>query len=207
MDTRHKLVIYLEITVEKVFEDLLTSIVPMAKQAKVIDENFDFNKVYKSIETEFLKAEAFCKGNSANIKSMGYRELLRLMYQARTIEKNRENRTPSECALDFKIEKGRSFAPAMDGVVWLGSLGVAVGFLNAIIENANCNARRATNGRRLIGSTSRDRVRHAAASVQHLSKDVAASAIAGHVGLSPATVRRYLTEMYPGQNWNASTDT
>lgn len=64
------------------------------------------------------------------------------------------------------------------------------------------NQRRATDGRRLIGATSRDKVRKASSDFRHLSKESAAPLIAEVVRLSPATVRRYLSEMYPSDKWN-----
>lgn len=63
------------------------------------------------------------------------------------------------------------------------------------------SVKRAAKGRRLIGATSRGKVAASAKNYQHLSKESAAPAIAANVGLSPATVRRYLTELFPGDSW------
>jgi hypothetical protein len=62
---------------------------------------------------------------------------------------------------------------------------------------------KAVTGRRLIGSASRAKVQKQAEQFRHMSKDSAAPKIANIVGLSPGTVRRYLTELYPGQDWKA----
>jgi hypothetical protein len=63
------------------------------------------------------------------------------------------------------------------------------------------NINRAANGRRLIGATSREKVRTAAQKFKHLSKESAAPNIADSVGLSAGTVRRYLSELFPGDKW------
>lgn len=66
---------------------------------------------------------------------------------------------------------------------------------------AKRNSRRATNGRRLIGANSRAKVASAAESFRHLSKERAAAAIAQTVNLDPGTIRRYLSELFPGDKW------
>ena len=66
---------------------------------------------------------------------------------------------------------------------------------------ATANAKRATEGRKLIGAASRDKVRKASASYRHLSKELAAPIIAEAANLSPGTVRRYLSELFPGVEW------
>jgi len=60
---------------------------------------------------------------------------------------------------------------------------------------------RATNGRRLIGASSRAKVAKAAESLKHLSKEKAAAAMSSHVNLDPGTIRRYLSELFPGEKW------
>ncbi|MBK7001289.1 MAG: hypothetical protein IPH35_15340 [Rhodoferax sp.] len=62
-------------------------------------------------------------------------------------------------------------------------------------------ASKATNGRRLIGATSRAKVAKAAESFKHLSKEKAAASMAGVVNLDSGTIRRYLSEIYPGDKW------
>ena len=66
---------------------------------------------------------------------------------------------------------------------------------------STANAKRATKGRQLIGAASRDKVRQASASYRHLSKELAAPIIAEAANLSPGTVRRYLSELFPGIEW------
>lgn len=61
--------------------------------------------------------------------------------------------------------------------------------------------KRAANGRRLIGSTSRAKVAKAAEEFRHLSKEKAAAEIAEIVNLDPGTIRRYLTQAFPGEEW------
>ena len=55
--------------------------------------------------------------------------------------------------------------------------------------------------RRRIGANSREKVRAQAVSLQHLSKESAAAEISNIVGLAPGTIRRYLSELYPGDDW------
>lgn len=75
-----------------------------------------------------------------------------------------------------------------------------------VMERESANRRstkKAVNGRKLIGASSRAKVQKHAENFRHLSKDSAAPAIANVVGLSPGTVRRYLTELFPGLDWKA----
>ena len=62
-------------------------------------------------------------------------------------------------------------------------------------------AAKATKGRRLIGSNSRSRVADTAQLFKHLSKEKASVAISNVVHLDAGTVRRYLTEIFPGNKW------
>lgn len=57
---------------------------------------------------------------------------------------------------------------------------------------------KATNKRKLIGATSREKVRNAAQSRAGLSKEKASAEIANEINLSSGTVRRYLSELFPG---------
>ncbi|WPC65265.1 hypothetical protein SBP18_12185 [Rhodoferax ferrireducens] len=60
---------------------------------------------------------------------------------------------------------------------------------------------KAAHGRRLIGATSRAKVKKEAESFRHLSKEKAATGMAGIVNLDTGTIRRYLSELYPGKKW------
>lgn len=75
--------------------------------------------------------------------------------------------------------------------------GVAAGARAAKKENASL----ATSKRVVIGMMSRDRVWSAAQEFRSLSKERAAPKIAERVGLSPGTVRRYLSTLFPGDDW------
>lgn len=59
----------------------------------------------------------------------------------------------------------------------------------------------AIQGRRLIGANSREKVRVQASIWKHLSKESAAAEISDAIGLSSGTVRRYLSELFPGDDW------
>lgn len=65
---------------------------------------------------------------------------------------------------------------------------------------------RAAEGRRQIGDASRERVRLAAESFRHMTKDSAAPEIADSVGLSAGRVRKYLAVLYPGDEWQPKGD-
>ena len=75
-------------------------------------------------------------------------------------------------------------------------------FIEIVIAN-EVKARQAiaTNGRRLIGEASRRKVANAAGPFKHLSKEKAAAEIAKIVNLDTGTVRRYLSELFPGDKW------
>lgn len=68
------------------------------------------------------------------------------------------------------------------------------------------NARRAANGRRLIGATTRESVKREAAKHMHLNKGAAAYEIASKINLSPDRVRKLLSQLFPGDSWAASAD-
>ena len=63
------------------------------------------------------------------------------------------------------------------------------------------DARNATNGRMLMGETTRQKVMEQAQPFRHLSKGAAAPLIAALVNKDAGTVRRYLTIIYPGDSW------
>jgi hypothetical protein len=72
---------------------------------------------------------------------------------------------------------------------------------HASTEIAINNVKRAANGRRLIGATSRAKVAKAAEQFRHLSKGNAAYEMASIVNLDPGTIKRYLSELFPGDKW------
>ena len=69
------------------------------------------------------------------------------------------------------------------------------------IKAKQIKAARATKGRQLIGANSRAKVATAAVAFRHLSKEKAAVAMAGIVNLDPGTIRRYLSQQFPGDKW------
>ncbi|MCR6480582.1 hypothetical protein NU688_30820 [Variovorax sp. ZS18.2.2] len=91
-----------------------------------------------------------------------------------------------------------------------------VGLLQGLVEGFGLNeklsearlegARRAAQGRRLIGASTRERVRLEAEKHKHLTKGAAALAISERVQLSVDRVRRLLSELYPRGDWVASSD-
>ena len=72
--------------------------------------------------------------------------------------------------------------------------------------NGLFNSGRAANGRRLIGATTRNRVRAEAAKRMHLTKGAAAYEIGSAINLSPDRVRKLLSELFPGDSWVTSPD-
>ena len=76
-----------------------------------------------------------------------------------------------------------------------------LGARNAAAEITKNNVMRAANGRRLIGATSRAKVAEAAKTLRHLSKERAAASMAELVNLVPGTIRRYLSQLFPGDKW------
>lgn len=61
--------------------------------------------------------------------------------------------------------------------------------------------RQAANGRKLIGSATREKVRTSAKNYMHLAKDDAAHAIATDIGKSSGRVRKLLAQLFPGNEW------
>lgn len=78
------------------------------------------------------------------------------------------------------------------------------GYLRALMDSRMDSGRRATNGRRLLGATTRERVRKAA--MRHLgtgrSKEEVAALIATSVGKSFGHVLKTLIKEFPGDKWN-----
>lgn len=64
--------------------------------------------------------------------------------------------------------------------------------------------RKAANGRRLIGASTRERVAKEAEALRHKTKDDASYEIAKIIGKGNGTVKRYLTELYPGDKWKTT---
>lgn len=87
-----------------------------------------------------------------------------------------------------------------DAALWIPHLH---GYLTALLDLKAENVRRGANGRRLIGATSRERVRSAALPHRGLmSRDEAAFRISPLVGKSPATIRKMLSALFPGKRWD-----
>jgi hypothetical protein len=110
---------------------------------------------------------------------------------------------------EFSIERPRWASILQDAAQWIP---YAYGYLCALADAREEVVRQGANGRRLIGATTRERIRQAAEPHRgNISREVAAPLIAEEVGKSAATVRRMLSELYPGSNWvgrksNESTD-
>lgn len=108
-----------------------------------------------------------------------------------------------------KYNRARCLEAMSDANRWMGFLlGVLQGFnMNTTLQDERAEqARRATNGRRLIGASTRERVRVAAEHHRHLKKGDAAFEIAPKVGLSHDRVRKLLSELFPGDSWGISSD-
>ena len=75
------------------------------------------------------------------------------------------------------------------------------GGINALAKNTRRIVKTAAEGRVRIGVTSRAKVADAAKQFRSLSKEGAAIKMAKIVNLEPATIRRYLVEMFPGDKW------
>lgn len=64
----------------------------------------------------------------------------------------------------------------------------------------------AADKRKMQGNATKERVKAAAQKYRNLTKEQAAPLLADEVHLSPGTVRRYLSTMFPGKTWEASVD-
>jgi hypothetical protein len=78
------------------------------------------------------------------------------------------------------------------------------GFLMGMRESSLEAIRRGAAGRRLIGASTREKIRREALKLTPpgLSKEKAAFQIADSVQLSSGTVRRLLSELFPGSSWH-----
>ncbi len=75
------------------------------------------------------------------------------------------------------------------------------GYLDAIYDSSHHNAQRGAAGRRGIGGQTTGKVKEVAPKYMHLPKDTAAALIGGEIGRSASTVRRLLSELFPGSAW------
>ena len=80
------------------------------------------------------------------------------------------------------------------------------GYLTAVENQGLESSRHGAEGRRRIGATSKEKVRDAAAvhRAAGISKEKAALDIAQDVSLSPSTIRKLLSELFPGSKWKSS---
>ena len=82
--------------------------------------------------------------------------------------------------------------------------GCLAGVLAAIAVGINQTVRRGASGRKKQGDATRARVQQMADGLRgRMSKEVAAVKVAEAVGKSTSTVRRLLSELYPGTSWAA----
>lgn len=80
-----------------------------------------------------------------------------------------------------------------------------LGWERGIAEIRAISVRRATNGRRLLGATTRSKVAKEAEKIRHkMTKEDASYVIAEVVKKNSGTVKRYLTELFPGDTWKAT---
>lgn len=80
------------------------------------------------------------------------------------------------------------------------------GYLAAINATNAFRVSRGAKVRRTQGNATRDRVKSVARRYTHLSRESAAVQIAEEIGKSSGTVRRLLSELFPGDQWHKSTD-
>lgn len=79
----------------------------------------------------------------------------------------------------------------------------AQGYLHAIQSTRINTTVRGANGRKLIGSSTRTRVKEAAKKIPFgITKDNAAQSIAENIGLSRSRTLKLLTELFPGSEWD-----
>ena len=79
-----------------------------------------------------------------------------------------------------------------------------LGFCNAVVLGRGLQTASAAKGRRAIGERSREKVRHAAQEYvgRRLSKEKVAAELALKLHLDASTIRRKLSEMFPGKAWD-----
>lgn len=134
-----------------------------------------------------------------------------------TSDGNEPYRSPTEWALGnlyavavgvVFIEEAHRKQPAGNPFLEQISNGVAAkvkyvsGYLRAMLDMRAANSRRGANGRRLIGTTTREKARAAAEQFRGKhSRESAAPMVAELIGKSPATVRKLLSELFPGEAW------
>lgn len=76
-----------------------------------------------------------------------------------------------------------------------------LGAEHKVIVTKKSNVKRAVTGRRLIGAASRAKVAKSAEPFRHLSKSDASFEIASLINLDAGTIKRYLSELFPGDKW------
>ncbi|MNV12914.1 hypothetical protein D3C71_1035390 [compost metagenome] len=85
-------------------------------------------------------------------------------------------------------------------------MGQLAGYLAALHATNSFRVKRGAQSRRAQGDVTRDRVKLVAKQYTHLSRESAAFQIADVVGKSSGTIRRLLSELFPGEEWHKSID-
>jgi hypothetical protein len=80
------------------------------------------------------------------------------------------------------------------------------GYLAALDAVNSFRVKRGAKSRRAQGDVTRERVKLVAKRFNHLSRESAAVQIAEEIGKSSGTIRRLLSEIFPGEQWHKSTD-
>jgi hypothetical protein len=87
------------------------------------------------------------------------------------------------------------------------------GYLRAMADASSELTRRGASSRKELGAKTRDRVRSAVQPHRgRMTRDDASYLVAGEIGKAPSSVRRLLSELFPGDTWvdalcDTSTDT
>ena len=80
------------------------------------------------------------------------------------------------------------------------------GYLAALASANSFRVKRGAKVRRTQGDATRERVKAASSEYRHLPRDTASVHISEAVGKSPGTIRRLLSELFPGEQWHKSID-
>ena len=150
----------------------------MNKSEELISKNLEIEKLISNLLD--LEKEFYAKG-------FGHKEFFAILVVGL---KDEDTELKSKFFLPWARKTENSYALA-----WL------LGKQDTEAEIVKKNVKRAANGRRLIGATSRAKVAKTAESFRHLSKERAAAGMAEIVNLDPGTIRRYLSELFPGDKW------
>jgi hypothetical protein len=193
------------IDVSRIRKEVESFLIPLARIARVVAPSQGFNELVQLYRPE---DPSFGTHPSSQAKEFALDSLTTAAAWIALAEKLQRGEIAFEPSDEYELEKDEPDWKVVTSAA-AGLTAHTFGYLSALVDSRNDIARRGSDGRRLIGATTRERVRNAAADHRgKLTKDAASVLISDLIGKSIGHVRRVLTKEFPGDSWgNPESDT